>query len=96
MRIRARFFAALREAAGLSALELEAPEGLRVGDLLDRLRAEHPRLGPALEQSRVAVNYEYVGPDFRLHEGDEVALIPPVSGGAGPAGGGEWLSSGCR
>ena len=50
-------------------------------DLLSALDREYPRLGPALQNAMVAVNLEYVGPDYRLGAEDEVALIPPVSGG---------------
>ena len=45
------------------------------------LRAEYPRLGPASEKALLAVNQEYVGGEYRLQDGDELALIPPVSGG---------------
>jgi molybdopterin converting factor subunit 1 len=77
-----RLFASLREAVGRGALELELPEGARVGAALDRLRDEYPALERGLDQARVAVNYDYVGPDFQLRPGDELAVIPPVSGGA--------------
>ena len=50
-------------------------------DVLDALRDAYPGLDPALAAAMVAVNLEYVGPDFRLNPGDEVAIIPPVSGG---------------
>lgn len=81
MHIRTRLFASYREAVGRGELSLEAPEGATAGQLVARLRAEHPRLGPAAENAMLAVNQEYVGPDYRLHDGDELALIPPVSGG---------------
>ncbi|MBV9337390.1 MAG: MoaD/ThiS family protein, partial [Solirubrobacterales bacterium] len=77
MQVRVRLFAGLRERAGASELELELPDGAVVGDALNEVRA-------LTEGVRVvmAVNREYVDPGAPLRAGDEVALIPPVSGGA--------------
>jgi molybdopterin synthase catalytic subunit len=74
-----RLFASYREQAGRTHLSADLPEGARVRDLQAQLAAQVP----ALTQTRglVAVNQTYVGPDFVLHAGDEVAFIPPVSGG---------------
>ncbi len=60
-------------------IETAVPAGARVSDLLGTLRAQYP--GLAATQGLIAVNREYVGEQFALHDGDEVALIPPVSGG---------------
>jgi molybdopterin converting factor subunit 1 len=75
-----RLFAGLRERAGSERIELELPDDALVGDLLEAL-ADTPvgRLGP--KQCVVAINREYAGPSEPIHEGDEVALVPPVSGG---------------
>jgi molybdopterin converting factor subunit 1 len=77
--VRVRLFAAYREAAGASRLELPLEQGARVRDLLTAIAQRVPAVisAPGL----VAVNRTYVGPDFSLHDNDEVALIPPVSGG---------------
>ena len=78
MRVRVRLFAQLRERAGRSEVELDLPEGARVRDALaavDEIAAGLPVV--------MAVNREYAGEDDELSAGDEVALIPPVSGGAG-------------
>ncbi len=80
VRVEVRLFAAYREAVGSSRLQLSLDQGTRVADLLARLCADYPRL--AATQGLIAVNREYVGPEYALHDGDEVALIPPVSGGA--------------
>jgi MoaE-MoaD fusion protein len=77
MQVRVRLFAGLRERAGASEVELELPEGALVGDALERMRALTDGL-PVL----MAVNQEYADPGATLHGGDEVALIPPVSGGS--------------
>ena len=74
-----RLFASYREAAGVARLQAEVPEGARVRDLEQRLASRVPGLTRA--RGLVAVNQTYVGPDFLLHAGDEVAFIPPVSGG---------------
>jgi MoaE-MoaD fusion protein len=77
MHVRVRLFAGLRERAGADEVELELPDGALVSDALERLSA-------VTEGVRVvmAVNQEYADPDLSLAPGDELALIPPVSGGS--------------
>lgn len=88
MRVNVRLFASYREAAGRGHFELELPEEARVRDVLDRVLADHPLLRGTREIV-AARNREYVALDEPVREGDEVALIPPVSGGAiADAGGG--------
>jgi len=77
--VRVRLFASYREAAGVRELQTPVPTGARVSDLIDLLAARVPALRTA--PGLVAVNHSYVGPDFELHDGDEAAFIPPVSGG---------------
>jgi MoaE-MoaD fusion protein len=77
MRIRVRLFAMLRERAGADELELDLPDGARVADALARM--EHIAGGLPLV---MAVNRVYAKGDAPLSAGDELALIPPVSGGA--------------
>jgi molybdopterin synthase catalytic subunit len=79
MLVRVRLFAILRERAGTSELELELPEGARVRDALERVEALAPGLPLVM-----AVNREYADAEAPLAAGDELALIPPVSGGAAP------------
>jgi molybdopterin converting factor subunit 1 len=81
VKIRVRLFASFREAAGGGTLSWDAPEGSSVADVVAALRERYPRFGPAAEKALLAVNQEYVGGDVRLKDGDELALIPPVSGG---------------
>jgi molybdopterin converting factor subunit 1 len=76
--VRLRFFAALRERMGAARSETLAP-GTTVGALWRSLVAERPEL--ARFQVRFAVNEEYVGASHRLRDDDEVAFVPPVSGG---------------
>ena len=77
MQVRVRLFAGLRERAGAPELELELPDGARVADALERMR-ELTAGVPVV----MAVNHEYADAGATLHPGDEVALIPPVSGGS--------------
>jgi molybdopterin synthase catalytic subunit len=77
MQVRVRLFAALRERAGASELELELPEGAVVADALRRI-SDLTAGVPVV----MAVNQEYADDRVELHGGDEVALIPPVSGGS--------------
>lgn len=77
MRVRVRLFAVLRERAGADELELELPDGSSVQDALDRVAPLTDGLSVVM-----AVNQEYADPQASLHPGDEVALIPPVSGGS--------------
>jgi molybdopterin synthase catalytic subunit len=81
MKVRVRLFASLREAAGSEWLEVDLPAGASVGDLLARL-AGRPGLERAASRALVARGLEYVGAGAPLAEGDEVALLPPLSGGA--------------
>ncbi len=74
-------FAHLKPILGAESRPVSLPEGATVRQLLDCLLTEFPALSEWLPSVRVAVNCEYAAPDTVLHEGDEVALIPPVSGG---------------
>ena len=77
MRVRVIFFGVLKDAFGLESEELEVAEGATVADLLKGFRG---RVG-FLDSIAVAVNREYAKSSDVLREGDEVALLPPVSGG---------------
>jgi molybdopterin converting factor subunit 1 len=81
MRVRLRYFAGAREAMGRAEETRELPAGTTVGALLGQLRAEQPRFARLPADMMVSVNFEYRAPDHVLAEGDEVAFIPPVSGG---------------
>jgi molybdopterin converting factor subunit 1 len=83
VRVSVRLFAGLRERAGTDRLDVELPEGANVGDLLAAM-AETPVGALRPRECVVAVNREYASADEPVNAGDEVALVPPVSGGAGP------------
>ena len=81
MRVSVKLFAVLRERVGASELDLELPPGATVAVAREALSRSHPALLPHLARVAFAVNQSYVKPDAPLGEGDELALIPPVSGG---------------
>ena len=87
MVLQVRLFAVLRERAGRDSLEIEVAEGATVAEALRALGAQSEPLAAALEAMPVvmAVNRSYVDSEATLSVGDELALIPPVSGGADPA-----------
>ena len=81
IRVRVRFFAAPREALGTDEIEVEVPAGAKVSDLIERLTEEYPVLQSYARFLNVAVNRTYVGMQTELHDGDEVACLPPGGGG---------------
>jgi molybdopterin converting factor subunit 1 len=81
MKIRLLFFAVLRDIAGRSEDVVELPDGARAGDVWQRLRDEHAALRDYVQPPMIAVNESYVSADEPLHDGDELAFIPPVAGG---------------
>ncbi len=82
MRVRVRLFAIQRELAGARELPLDLPDGATVADAWTALVAIHPALGAGRASVRFARNGAYADESTSLAEGDEVAMIPPVSGGA--------------
>jgi len=83
MKVTIRLFALFRDIVGRSEVEIEVPKGGTVREAWQQLKGEHGRLEGAARSVLFAVNKEIVGPDFSLKEGDEVAFLPPVSGGGG-------------
>ncbi len=83
MTVNVRLFAMLREKAGSDSIEVELADGATVAEALATL-AERPELGELLDRMpvTVAVNRDYAGLDTALAAGDELALVPPVSGGS--------------
>ncbi|CAI8014967.1 Molybdopterin synthase sulfur carrier subunit [Geodia barretti] len=81
MELTVRLFALYRERAGTKVFSLELPGGATVSDLTDAVRLRYPRLAPPDVKIVVAVNSDYAEPEDLLKPGDDVCLIPPVSGG---------------
>ena len=81
MRIRVLLFAAVADQVGQSERDVDVPDGSTVADALDRLAADHAPIAAMRDRLATAVDMTYVKPDHVLQDGDELALIPPVSGG---------------
>ena len=81
MRVRVRLFARLRELAGTGELEREAPAGATVRTIWDLLVREYPAIAPYADSMSCAVNADYARMTTTVGDGDEVAFLPPVSGG---------------
>ena len=84
--IRVRLFARLREQAGFETKTLRLPVGSTLADVYDAIKQEHPGLAEGRDGVRGALNQEFVDWSTPVTDGDEVAFIPPVSGGAHGAG----------
>jgi molybdopterin converting factor subunit 1 len=86
MKVRVLYFGIVRDRLAIDGESVEVEEGTTVGDLLRGLSVRHgfDELGSGV--LRVALNRDYVGEGTRVSDGDEVAIIPPVSGGCGGGG----------
>jgi MoaE-MoaD fusion protein len=84
--VRARLFARLREQAGMETETLELPAGSTLADVYEALRQRHPALEGDRKAVRAALNQEFKDWTSEVADGDEVAFIPPVSGGAHAVG----------
>jgi molybdopterin converting factor subunit 1 len=81
MQIRVKLFAIVKERAGVGELSLKLRDGANVAAAAVALKEELPAIAGFLDRSAFAVNREYVDAATVLHDGDEIAVIPPVSGG---------------
>lgn len=81
--VKVLFFAKSREVSGVPELELELDEGADTNALLQQLKDKFPGLDSVMKTCVLAVNMDYLAPDesVQLKQGDEVAIIPPLSGG---------------
>lgn len=81
MQVTVKLFARLREVVGNGQLVRELEEGATLDDLLQELYAQFPDLRELATRTFIALNHQLATPSSPLHDGDEVALFPPVSGG---------------
>jgi len=81
MKVKVKYFAVCREMFNRDEEEMELPDGAVLMDVLKRLEAEWPEIPEYYEVMRMSVNWEYATEQTELSDGDEVALIPPVTGG---------------
>jgi molybdopterin converting factor small subunit len=82
MQITVKLFALMREKAGTDTILLEVPTGAPVTQALVTLVCQYPTLEPYMANTRFSLHMDFVDPETTLAEGDELVLIPPVSGGA--------------
>lgn len=82
MRVKVLFFGMLKDMAGGAEEALELAEGATLGDVFNHYAARHPRIGEMASAIVLARNHEFAAPSTPLADGDEVAFLPPVSGGA--------------
>jgi MoaE-MoaD fusion protein len=85
MRVRVLFFGVLKDLVGSAGESLELQDGATVADVLTHYEGRVPRIRELLPAVALSVNQHYSGPGAVLGDNDEVALLPPVSGGAGRA-----------
>lgn len=83
MRVKVLFFGMLKELAGTAADTIEMPSHSTVRDVLRHYESRIPELRTAMASLAMAVNQQYASPETALHPDDEIALLPPVSGGSG-------------
>ena len=81
MELEVRFFALYRERAGRKSFPVQLPEGATVEDLISEVRRNFPMLAPPDVKIVAAVNADYAEKEIILQQGDDICLIPPVSGG---------------
>lgn len=82
MQVRVLFFGVLKDMAGRGSDDLTLPDQATAGDVLEHYEQHMTGLRGMLSSIAISVNHEYAPPDVRLQTGDEVALLPPVSGGS--------------
>ncbi len=81
MKVRLKFFALYREIVGSGEVDKNVASGSCVKELLQRLFADYPTLKKYSNEILVSVNRNYASENTELKEGDEVAVLPPISGG---------------
>lgn len=81
IKVTVKLFAAYQEAYGVPEIQLEFPVNTPVAAVRDRLIADRPQLAQWRDLTRFGINLQFVEPTTPLQHGDEVVLIPPVSGG---------------
>jgi len=79
--IEVMFFAGAREAVGTQRLEVPLSDGATIAGLIGHLTDQYPAFARVAATAQTAVNEEYASASYLLEDGDEVAVIPPVSGG---------------
>jgi molybdopterin converting factor small subunit len=79
MKVRAQFYAQLRDLVGSSEMDVDLAEGATVGNLLDQIYAQQPKLRPHDKSILIGAGVEFVDRNYKLKPGDEISIMPPVS-----------------
>ena len=82
MKVTVKYFAVCRQMLNRDEEDMELPEGAILQDVLDRLKGEKPEISGLFETMQMSVNWQYADYETKLSDNDEVALIPPVTGGS--------------
>lgn len=88
MRVRILFFGMMKDIAGCESESADLPEAATLADLSARYENRFPQFKKFMPSLAMSVNQEYAGPQTRLKDGDEIAFLPPVSGGMSSSGSG--------
>jgi len=81
MNVQIQFYSYFKELTGTARTTEALPVGSTLGQLYGRLAERFPKLAAMEKSTLMAVGVDYQGRDYKLHEGDEVSLFPPVQGG---------------
>ena len=81
MKVQVQFYAQLRELIGVHELELELQQGANVRQLLEEIFAQKPALRAHDKSILIGAGLEFVGRNYKLNPGEEIAIMPPVQGG---------------
>lgn len=81
MKVRILFFASLKDITGENAVDLELEENATVESVKIKITSIYPKLEPLLNFVRIAINQEFAEAESVINNGDELAFLPPVSGG---------------
>ena len=81
MKVQAQFYAQLRDLVGSHEMEIDLAEGATVGNLLDQIYAQQPKLRAHDKSILIGAGVEFVDRNYKLKPGDEISIMPPVQGG---------------
>ena len=81
MKVRAQFYAQLRDLVGSSEMDVDLAEGATVQNLLDQICAQQPKLRPHNKSILIGAGVEFVDRNYKLKSRDEISIMPPVQGG---------------
>ena len=91
MTVQVLFFGMLKDLLGRASDTLDVADGATMGTVFEHYASQYPRLNEMADSIALARNHEFAGPDQALSDGDEIALMPPVSGGA-PQTASPWIA----